>query len=110
VAPPGYGIRIGYGEYERTSTANGLEKFGTYTRDAVGQDYAERRYNNSSVGAFWSPDPAESGPRILGRKLGRSLLLYAKIMLTTLSGLNELWLSCATTAETLWKWPNLLVQ
>jgi hypothetical protein len=31
-----------YGE-ERTSTANGVEKFGTYARDAVGQDYAEQR-------------------------------------------------------------------
>jgi RHS repeat-associated protein len=45
-----------YGE-ERTSTANDVEKFGTYTRDAVGQDYAQQRYYNSSVGAFWSPDP-----------------------------------------------------
>jgi RHS repeat-associated protein len=45
-----------YGE-ERTSTANGVEKFGTYTRDGVGQDYAEQRYYSSSVGAFWSPDP-----------------------------------------------------
>jgi RHS repeat-associated protein len=44
-----------YGE-ERTSTANGVEKFGTYTRDAVGQDYAQQRYYNSSVGAFWTPD------------------------------------------------------
>jgi RHS repeat-associated protein len=45
-----------YGE-ERTRTANGVEKFGTYTRDAVGQDYAEQRYYNSNMGAFWSPDP-----------------------------------------------------
>jgi RHS repeat-associated protein len=45
-----------YGE-ERTSTANGVEKFGTYTRDAVGQDYAQQRYYNSNVSAFWSPDP-----------------------------------------------------
>jgi RHS repeat-associated protein len=45
-----------YGE-ERTSTANDVEKFGTYTRDAVGQDYAQQRYYNSSVGAFWTPDP-----------------------------------------------------
>jgi hypothetical protein len=28
---------------ERTSTTNGVEKFGTYTRDGVGQDYAEQR-------------------------------------------------------------------
>ena len=31
-----------YGE-GRTSTANGVEKFGTYTRDGIGQDYAEQR-------------------------------------------------------------------
>ena len=43
-----------YGE-ERTSTADGREKFGTYTRDGFGQDYAEQRYYSSSVGAFWSP-------------------------------------------------------
>jgi RHS repeat-associated protein len=45
-----------FGE-ERTSTANDVEKFGTYTRDGVGQDYAQQRYYNSSVGAFWTPDP-----------------------------------------------------
>jgi len=44
-----------YGE-GRTNTADGVEKFGTHTRDAVGQDYAEQRYYNSSMGAFWSPD------------------------------------------------------
>jgi RHS repeat-associated protein len=45
-----------YGE-ERTTTANGREKFATYTRDATGQDYAEQRYYNSNMGSFWSPDP-----------------------------------------------------
>jgi RHS repeat-associated protein len=45
-----------YGE-ERTNTANDREKFGTYMRDGVGQDYAMARYYNSSVGAFWTPDP-----------------------------------------------------
>jgi len=45
-----------YGE-ERTSTADGREKFATYTRDGFGQDYAEQRYYNANLGAFWSPDP-----------------------------------------------------
>jgi len=45
-----------YGE-ERTSTADGREKFATYTRDGSGQDYAQQRYYNANVGAFWSPDP-----------------------------------------------------
>jgi len=45
-----------YGE-ERTTTANDREKFATYMRDGVGQDYAMARYYNSNIGAFWSPDP-----------------------------------------------------
>jgi RHS repeat-associated protein len=44
-----------YGE-ERTSTANGLDKFGTYFRDAVGQDYADQRYYGSGTGAFLTAD------------------------------------------------------
>jgi RHS repeat-associated protein len=45
-----------YGE-ERSSTVDGREKFGTYFRDGVGQDYADQRYYNSGMGRFWSPDP-----------------------------------------------------
>src|SRR5208282_1924737 len=44
-----------YGE-ERSSTVDGREKFGTYFRDTVGQDYADQRYYNSSMGGFFSPD------------------------------------------------------
>jgi RHS repeat-associated protein len=55
----------GQGEYfsyfpygnERTSTADGLDKFGTYFRDTVGQDYADQRYYGATAGRFWSPDP-----------------------------------------------------
>jgi YD repeat-containing protein len=47
-----------YGEErENPNTPNGVEKFATYTRDAVGQDYAQQRYYNANQGAFWSPDP-----------------------------------------------------
>ena len=46
-----------YGE-ERTSTANGESKFGTYFRDPGGLDYADQRYYNSSTGSFTTPDPA----------------------------------------------------
>ena len=49
-----------YGE-ERTSTANGRDKFGTYFRDSAGQDYADQRYFGSDKGRFWSVDPAGSG-------------------------------------------------
>jgi len=47
-----------YGE-ERTVTPDGREKFGTYFRDSVGQDYADQRYYNSgavkaSPGRTWS--------------------------------------------------------
>ena len=45
-----------YGQ-ERTSTPNGVDKFGTYFRDAAGQDYADQRYYNPNSGTFWSPDP-----------------------------------------------------
>jgi RHS repeat-associated protein len=45
-----------YGE-ERTSTADGREKFGTYFRDAGGMDYADQRYYSSASGRFNVPDP-----------------------------------------------------
>jgi RHS repeat-associated protein len=45
-----------YGE-ERTSTVDGREKFGTYFRDAIGQDYADQRYYNSGMGQFLTVDP-----------------------------------------------------
>jgi RHS repeat-associated protein len=46
-----------YGE-ERTSTANGTDKFGTYFRDGYGQDYADQRFYASTYGNFTSPDPS----------------------------------------------------
>jgi RHS repeat-associated protein len=46
-----------YGQ-ERTATANGTEKFATYTRDAeTGLDYAQNRYHSSGDGRFLTPDP-----------------------------------------------------
>ena len=47
-----------YGE-ERTATADGRVKFGTYFRDSSGvaaQDYADQRYYNPWYGRFNSPD------------------------------------------------------
>ncbi|MGA3242966.1 MAG: RHS repeat-associated core domain-containing protein, partial [Bryobacteraceae bacterium] len=38
-------------------TPDGREKFATYMRDGFGQDYADQRYYNANMGAFWSPDP-----------------------------------------------------
>jgi len=49
-----------YGE-ERGSTAERREKFGTYTRDSTGQDYADQRYYAVGMGRFNVPDPAGSG-------------------------------------------------
>jgi len=46
-----------YGE-ERSSTVDGRNKFGTYFRDMVGQDYADKRYFGAGMGRFWSPDPS----------------------------------------------------
>jgi RHS repeat-associated protein len=45
-----------YGE-ERTNRPDGRDKFATYFRDAVGQDYAGQRYYGAGMGRFWSPDP-----------------------------------------------------
>jgi RHS repeat-associated protein len=46
-----------YGE-EITSTANGMEKYGTYFRDSfTALDYADQRYYASSYGRFNTPDP-----------------------------------------------------
>ena len=49
-----------YGE-ERTSTADGREKFGTYFRDPAangGLDYADQRYYANAGGRFLTPDPS----------------------------------------------------
>jgi RHS repeat-associated protein len=46
-----------YGE-EKTSTADGREKFGTYTRDNPATDYADQRYYGVGSGRFNSPDPS----------------------------------------------------
>ncbi len=48
-----------YGE-ERTSTADGREKFGTYFRDTAangGLDYADQRYYSNASGRFMTSDP-----------------------------------------------------
>ena len=42
---------------EQAPAGSGMTKFGTYFRDAIGQDYAEQRYYNAGMGRFWSPDP-----------------------------------------------------
>src|SRR6266567_4008587 len=54
-----------YGE-ERTSTADGREKFGTYMRDSASQDYANNRYYGVGTGRFNVPDPytASGGPAV----------------------------------------------
>ena len=46
-----------YGE-EKTSTADGRDKFGTYFRDALGQDYADQRYYAPGTGRFFTADPS----------------------------------------------------
>jgi RHS repeat-associated protein len=45
-----------YGE-ERTATPDGRNKFATYFRDTIGQDYADQRYYNAGIGRFWNVDP-----------------------------------------------------
>ena len=47
-----------YGEEKGSPpTPTGIERFGTYYRDFVGQDYADQRYYNSIGGRFLTPDP-----------------------------------------------------
>ena len=48
-----------YGE-ERGTSADGREKFGTYTRDSVTQDYADQRYYAVGMGRFNTPDPYQA--------------------------------------------------
>ena len=51
---------VGY-EFQVLHTAqwaDGREKFGTYTRDNPGQDYADQRYYGVGKGRFNVPDPA----------------------------------------------------
>src|ERR1700733_11915467 len=50
-------IYFPYGE-EGTGTSNDTEKFGTYTRDSSGQDYADQRCYGVGTGRYWSSDPA----------------------------------------------------
>jgi RHS repeat-associated protein len=49
-----------WGEESGTVTADGKEKWATYTRDNTlsGLDYARQRYYNPKAGRFWSADPA----------------------------------------------------
>jgi RHS repeat-associated protein len=53
--PVGY-VYFPYGE-ERTISPDDTEKFGTYTRDSSGQDYADQRYYGVGTGRFFTVDP-----------------------------------------------------
>ena len=64
-----------YGE-ERTSTADGREKFGTYMRDSVSQDYADQRYYAVGIGRFGSPDPGGIGTARLSNPTSWNRYLY----------------------------------
>jgi RHS repeat-associated protein len=61
---------------ERTSTADGREKFGTYFRDGTGFDYAEQRYYGHE-GAFLSPDPGGIGAAHKGNPISWNRYIYA---------------------------------
>ena len=64
-----------YGE-ERTSTSDNREKFGTYVRDSVGQDYADQRYYGTGTGRFWTADPGWRGAVNRGNPTSWNLYLY----------------------------------
>src|SRR5258708_1394490 len=64
-----------YGQEKPSATANNLEKFTGYFRDAeTGLDYADQRYHNPGTGRFTSPDRNRS----VG-KSGDSWNLYAYV-------------------------------
>ncbi|SPF54400.1 hypothetical protein SBA4_6360001 [Candidatus Sulfopaludibacter sp. SbA4] len=64
-----------YGE-ERTSTADGREKWGTYFRDGLGQDYADQRYYSPLSGSFWTPDPSGLAAVKYGKPLSWNRYVY----------------------------------
>jgi RHS repeat-associated protein len=53
-----------YGAEVGTETGEGRVKFGTYTRDSAGVDYADQRYYGAGMGRFLTADPykASAGP------------------------------------------------
>jgi RHS repeat-associated protein len=65
-----------YGQ-ERTSTADGREKFGTYIRDGPGQDYADQRYFNATMGRFWTPDPSGMNSADFANPVATNMYSYA---------------------------------
>ena len=48
-----------YGAEVGTETGEGRVKFGTYTRDSAGVDYADQRYYGAAMGRFLTPDHAD---------------------------------------------------
>jgi RHS repeat-associated protein len=46
-----------YGAEVGAETSEGRVKFGTYTRDSAGVDYADQRYYGAGMGRFMTPDP-----------------------------------------------------
>ena len=64
-----------YGE-ERTGTANGQEKFGTYYRDPNGDDYAMARYYQSSSGRFATADPMGMKAAVAGTPMSWNRMAY----------------------------------
>ncbi len=69
-------IYFPYGE-ERTGTSNDTEKFGTYTRDSSGQDYADQRYYGVGTGRYWTVDPAGTRAVKLGNPMSWNHYAYA---------------------------------
>jgi RHS repeat-associated protein len=64
-----------YGE-ERTSTADGRDKFGTYMRDSVTQDYADQRYYAVGMGRFGTPDPSGAKSSKTGSPMSWNRYIY----------------------------------
>lgn len=73
-----------YGE-ERGTSADGREKFGTYTRDSPSQDYADQRYYGVGTGRFNVPDPYRASG---GAAVPQSWNRYAYTMGDPINGID----------------------
>jgi RHS repeat-associated protein len=65
-----------YGE-ERTSTVDSRDKFATYFRDMVGQDYADQRHYGSGTGRFMTADPGRIKTAVASRPSSWNRYAYA---------------------------------
>jgi RHS repeat-associated protein len=79
-----------YGAEVGAETGEGRVKFGTYTRDSAGVDYADQRYYGAGMGRFLTPDPGKGGTAGSPSSWNRYLYVHGDpVNFRDPSGLNE---------------------